>query len=238
MTVRQGAFPQCEFPAILGHEGAGFVRAIGSAVKDNDIAVGDFVLLSFNTCGTCKQCKRGHPAYCHDGGKLHMGAVRSEDGSSPARLKDGRSVRSQFFGHSSFAKMSVVKESCVVKFPYDPAGAAIFVACGCGFQTGAGTVLNVLKPQQDDSIAIFGMGSVGLTALLAAKYCGVRQIIAVDVVDERLEVAKELGATHILNSKTSVEFVLDIQRLTGGGADFCIDCAGRACHAVRKQQRD
>lgn len=123
--------------------------------------------------------------------------------------------------------MSVVNETCVVKYPHNPAGAAIFAACGCGFQTGAGTVLNVLKPQPEDSIAIFGMGSVGLTALMAAKYLGIKQIIAVDVVDERLQLAKDLGATDAVNSKQTTDFVAEIQRIAGGGVDFCVDCAGQ-----------
>lgn len=227
LVIQQGALKTCQLPAILGHEGAGYVRAIGSNVAQKDIQVGDFVLLSFNYCRECKQCKGGHPGYCQGGAVLHMKGVRQEDGSDPARLKkDGRAVRSQFYGQSSFAKMSVVKDSSVVKYPYDPEGAAIFAACGCGYQTGAGTVLNVLQPQKDDSVVVFGLGGVGLTALMAAKYLGVRQIVAVDIVDERLAVAKELGATDVLNSKDVTDLVDKIKQLTGGGADFALDCAG------------
>lgn len=228
LTIQAGRLNLCEFPAILGHEGAGYIRALGAGVRDPSLRIGDFVLLSFNTCGVCKQCRRGHPSYCHGGPRLHMNAVRVEDGSSPARLKgDGRSVRSQFFGQSSFAKMSVVKESCVVKFEGDAEGAGIFAACGCGFQTGAGTVLNVLKPREDDVVAVFGMGSVGLAALMAAKAVGVRRLVAVDVNAERLELARELGATEVVNSRETPGFVEEILRLTEGeGADFALDCAG------------
>lgn len=197
--------------------------------KRPDIAVGDFVLLSFNVCGECKHCRRGHPAACLEGGKLHISSVRAEDESSPARLiKDGRAVRSMFFGQSTFAAMSIVKESCVaMKYPYPPEGAGSFAACGCGFQTGAGTVLNILEPQRDDSIAIFGLGSVGLTALMAAKHLGVHQIIAVDILDSRLQLAEELGATHTVNSKSTPDFSAAILSLTGGGGvDFAIDCVG------------
>ena len=123
--------------------------------------------------------------------------------------------------------MSVVAESCIaMKFPYDPEEAAKYVACGCGFQTGAGTVLNVLKPQTDDSIVVFGMGGVGLSALMAAKYRGVEKIIAVDIIDDRFELARELGATHTINSKTTPDFVSEIRKITDGGADFAIDCVG------------
>jgi len=155
---------------------------------------------------------------------MNHNAIRKSDKSTPARLNDGTSVRSQYFGHSSFAKMSVVNEECVVKCPY-PDQLAIYSPLGCGFQTGAGTVMNVLKPEQDSSIAIFGMGSVGLTALMAAKYMGIRQIIAVDIVDKKLELAKELGATHLVNSRTS-NAVKEIKKLTGEGANYTIDCTG------------
>lgn len=214
------------FPIILGHEGAGYVREIGSKVKNNDIHVGDFVLLSINYCGECKQCRNNVPACCHNGGMLHMGATHRADKSTPGRMKDGRSVKSQFFGQSSFAAMSVVDETCVIKFDGDPQKAAIFAACGCGFQTGAGTVLNVLKPERDDSIVVFGLGSVGLTALMAAKYLGVRQIIAVDIIEERLSLAKELGATELVDSTRTPDFVNEIIRITRHGADYCIDCTG------------
>nr|POF15572.1 aryl-alcohol dehydrogenase [Quercus suber] len=217
----------CKFPAIFGHEGAGYVRAIGRGVSNADINLGDFVLLSYVFCGQCKRCRQNHPAYCLHGGSWNMMATRPADGSTPARLKsDGRSVRSQFFGQSSFAKMSVVQECCVVKFPYEPATAAIFAACGCGFQTGAGTILNVLKPEPDDCVVVFGAGSVGLPALMAAKYLGCRQVVAVDIADERLVLARDLGATDVVNSKTTPDFVTEIMRLTGG-ADYCLDCAGR-----------
>ncbi|TKA61060.1 hypothetical protein B0A55_11021 [Friedmanniomyces simplex] len=229
LIVQSGAIPALEFPAILGHEGAGYIRAIGSNVTRTDLTLGDFVLLSFNTCGACKQCKRGHPAYCLNGAKLHMGAVRPEDGSSHARLaKDGRSVRSQFFGQSTFSRMTIVQESTVaMKYPYDPEGAAMFAACGCEFQTEAGTVLNVLKPREDDSVVVFGLGGVGLTAVMAAKFLGVGRIIGVDISGERLRVATELGATEVVDSKGMPDVVKVIWgRTGGGGADFCIDCVG------------
>jgi Zn-dependent alcohol dehydrogenase len=102
----------------------------------------------------------------------------------------------------------------------------IFAACGCGFQTGAGTVLNILKPKPEESVVIFGMGSVGLTALMGAKHLKVKQIIAVDLTDSRLQMAKELGATHIVNSKDVADMPKHITELTSGGATFCIDCTG------------
>jgi Zn-dependent alcohol dehydrogenase len=122
--------------------------------------------------------------------------------------------------------MSVVRESCVVKFPGKAEDMGIFAACGCGFQTGAGTILNVLKPEKDESVVIFGMGSVGLTALMGAKYLGLNQIIVVDLIESRLNLAKELGATHVVNAKDHPEIAKHIVELTGGGASYCIDCTG------------
>ena len=213
-----------QFPAIFGHEGAGIVRAIGSRVKNKSLQVGDGVLLSFNFCGDCKQCTSGHPAYCHDHPQINHGAVR-RDGSTPGKLLDGRGVRSQYFGQSSFAQFSVVSEKSVVKCPY-PESMDIYSPVGCGFQTGAGTILNVLKPQPDQSVVICGIGGVGLSAVMAAKYLGVRQIIAIDLVDERLKLAKELGATHFINSKHDAHIVKTIKDLTHGGANFAVDCTG------------
>jgi Zn-dependent alcohol dehydrogenase len=214
-----------EFPAIFGHEGAGYIRGIGHSVKNRNLRVGDAVLLSFNTCGNCKPCTSGHPAFCHTHAAVNHNAVRLSDRSTPARTKDNVPVRSQYFGHSSFAKMSVVNEKCVVRCDY-PENMGIYAPIGCGFQTGAGTVLNVLKPKIDDSIVVFGLGSVGLAALMAAKHLNVGTIVAIDIVDEKLRMATELGATATINSKNSTSIVEEIKKVTNGGAKIAIDCTG------------
>jgi Zn-dependent alcohol dehydrogenase len=154
-----------------------------------------------------------------------MGA-RPDGSTSSKRKSDGKALKSQFFGQSSFSRMSVVRESCVVRFPGKVEEMGIYSACGCGFQTGAGTILNILKPKQDESVVVFGMGSVGLTALMGAKYLGLSQIIAVDLIESRLDLAKDLGATHVLNAKDHPEMAKKILELTGGGAAYCIDCTG------------
>ena len=213
-----------EFPAIFGHEGAGVVRAIGSGVMNQSLQVGDNVLLSFTVCGVCKQCRDGHPAYCHYHPQINQGAVR-RDGSTPGKFLDGRGVRSQYFGQSSFAKMSVVSEKCVVKCPY-PESMDIYAPLGCGFQTGAGTILNVLKPKPQESIVICGIGGVGSAAVMAAKYLGVRQVIAIDLIGERLKLAEELGATCVINSKQDADVVTTIKKLTDGSANYAVDCTG------------
>ncbi|KAF4912523.1 Aryl-alcohol dehydrogenase [Colletotrichum fructicola] len=226
VVTQKGGLPMIEFPAIFGHEGAGIVRGIGKDVKIKDLALGDNVLLSFTSCNACDTCASGHTALCPESSKLNIGSVRS-DKSTPGRLADGRSVRSQFFGHSSFCKMSVVNGQSVVRCPESAAASMeVYAPLGCGLQTGAGTVLNMIKPKKTDSIVVFGLGSVGLAALMAAKYLEVGQIIAIDIVPGRLELAKELGATHIFNSKESSDIVRDIQKATDGGPMYAIDCTG------------
>ncbi|KAJ4328804.1 hypothetical protein N0V84_000814 [Fusarium piperis] len=227
VLLQNGLIPGVEYPAIFGHEGAGIIRALGKDVKDKSLQVGDHVLLSFNVCGKCKKCVAGKPSFCHIHSPVNVGSVRLSDGSTPARLEDGRSVRSQFFGHSSFARVSVVAERSVVKCPY-PESLPYYAPLGCGFQTGAGTVLNALKPDKTQTVVIFGMGSVGIAALMAAAYLQVKLLVAVDVVDEKLANAKEFGATHVVNSRTCGEGGIEakIRDITDGGADFAIDCTG------------
>lgn len=214
-----------EFPAIFGHEGAGHILALGSEVKNKDLQIGDAVLLSFNTCGSCHACINNHPAYCHIHPAVNHNAIRLSDGSTPASLEGGKSVRSQYFGHSSFANKSVVNEKCVVKCAH-PELMNIYAPIGCGFQTGAGTVLNVLKPKPSESLVVFGCGGVGLSALMAAKYLGVQCIIGVDVKAGRLDLASELGATHVVNPGKDGDVVKKIKEITGGGAKYSIDCTG------------
>jgi Zn-dependent alcohol dehydrogenase len=157
---------------------------------------------------------------------LNLMGTRRDGSTTSKRKSDGQVLKSQFFGQSSFSRLSVVREACVVKFPGKADEMGIFAACGCGFQTGSGTVLNILKPKPDESVVIFGMGSVGLTALMGAKHLKVEQIVAVDLTDSRLQMAKELGATHIVNSKDIADMPKHITELTNGGATFCIDCTG------------
>lgn len=225
LVLQQGLLPLIELPAILGHEGAGIVRAIGSEVKDKSIQVGDHVLLSFNTCGTCRQCESNHPSFCHTHPQINHSAVRRSDQSTPARLASGQSVRSQYFGHSSLFRMFVVKENCLVKIDQNDLK-AIYAPLGCGFQTGAGTILNVLKPKPSETVAVFGLGNVGLTTLMAAAYFGVSKIIAVDIQDPKLKSALELGATHTLNSGDRANIAENIKEMTSGSSDYALEFTG------------
>ena len=216
-----------EFPAIFGHEGAGFVRAIGRSVKDKSLQVGDPCSSPSTLVENANNARQGTWRTAHSLSQVNHNAVRLEDKSGPARLIDGRAVRSQYFGHSSYPKTSVVKERCVIKCPF-PDLLDIYCPMGCGFQTGAGTILNVLKPGRDHSLVIFGLGSVGRAALMAAKGMTTSQIIAVDIMPKKLAMAKELGATDIINSGHTEDVVGEIKRMTGGGPDFSIDCTGSA----------
>ncbi|KAH9900279.1 GroES-like protein [Xylariomycetidae sp. FL2044] len=229
LVAQQGLLPMVEFPAIFGHEGAGIIRAIGSDVRDKTLKIGDAVLLSFNTCGACRACRTKHPGLCHPHAAVNFNGVRLSDRSTPARLRggdgDGTAVRGQYFGQSSFSRMSVVSEKCVVRCAH-PEQMHVYAPMGCGFQTGAGTVLNVLRPAREQSLVVFGLGSVGLASVMAAKYLEVGQIVGVDIVEERLSLARELGATHAINSRRAVDVARAIREVTDGGASFAVDCTG------------
>ena len=207
---------------MLGHEGSGIVERAGSEVKH--VAVGDHVLLTYNACSECTPCRRGKPSYCRHMESISFGGSRL-DGTKTFAL-DGTDISSAYFGQSSFAKRSIVRGICAVKvdsaLPLD-----ILCCIGCGVQTGAGTVLNVLKPQIGSSIAVFGAGGVGLAAIMAARsLTPATKIIAVDIVDSRLALATELGATHALNSKGR-DIVALIHSVTNGeGVDCAVDCTG------------
>lgn len=189
--------------------------------------IGTAVLLSFNHCGNCKTCRSDHPACCSNFEHLNITARHLDDNSTCAKLSsDGRDVVTQFFGQSSLSRHSIVSQNSVVVCPeQDPEKLALYAPLGCGFQTGAGTVLNALKPSPQDTIAIFGAGAVGLAAVMAAKYLGIENVIVIDLIDEKLELAKELGATDV--TKGGGDFVERIHEVTDcEGVRYAIDCTG------------
>ena len=224
--VQHGGIPAGKYPAILGHEGAGVVRRIGSSIKDKSLKEGDLVLLSFHTCRNCSHCAQGHMGKCPGMTDINFNGLRLSDGSSPASLPDGSFLRGQFFGQSSFSKLAIVAEDSIIKCDVSDNDLSVMAPLGCGYLTGAGTVINVLSPAGLTSIAIFGMGGVGLCALMAAKAVGADNIIAVDIVASKLEVAKSLGATHVINSSQLTDISGEINRLSGGGVDGAVDTTG------------
>jgi aryl-alcohol dehydrogenase len=217
--VRDQWYPT-PLPAVLGHEGAGIVDAVGPGVTK--VAAGDKVLMSFSHCGECANCATGRPGYCDGFFGANFGG-RREDGSSSYSL-DGQQISSHFFGQSSFAAYVNVPVNSLVKVP-DSAPLEVLAPLGCGIQTGAGAVLNTLNPSAGSSIAIFGAGAVGLSGLLGAVIAGCTTIIAVDVHDSRLEFAKSLGATHTVNAAKE-DVVERIKEITGGGVNFALETTG------------
>lgn len=220
LAVRDGVIARPAAPSILGHEGAGVVAAIGSAVST--VEVGDHVVLSFAACGTCAPCRAGRPAHCANFLAANFMGRRA-DGSCTHR-QHGQEIYACFFGQSSFASHALVQERHVVKVPRD-IPLELLGPLGCGLQTGAGTILNTLRPAPGSSVAIFGAGAVGLAALMAAKIAECSTIIAVDVHSVRLALARELGATHIINGRDA-DAVAQIKQITGIGADYVVEAAG------------
>ena len=182
-------------PQVYGHEGSGVVEALGDGV--DDLAVGDHVVLSFNSCGTCKACAQHRLPYCFNFSLHNMSGGRP-DGSAAFTDGDGKRVGSHFFGQSSFASHSVVARQSVVKVN-DDYDLVKLGPLGCGIQTGAGAILNTLAVEAGSTVVISGAGALGLSAVMAAKIAGAEQIIAVDRHASRLELATKYGATATYN---------------------------------------
>lgn len=218
-AIRQGV-ASLGYPVILGHEGAGIVEAVGSEVKD--FKIGDHVILSFYSDGTCDNCLRGIPTRCRRYSDYNLSGVRA-DGEDHFQ-ENGKHI-SDMFNQSSFTTTTVVDQRNAVKVDKN-LDLRILGPLGCGYVTGSGTVFNSLKPTPGDTIAVFGTGAVGLAAMMAGGISGCTKVIAVDIIPERLELAKELGATHTINSKE--ENVVDrILELTDGkGVDWTVDTTG------------
>ncbi len=208
-------------PAVLGHEGAGVVEQVGSSVRK--VAPGDRVGMTFDSCGACPTCATGRPSYCYAFFEHNFGSSRPEDGSS-ALSREGELVHAHFFGQSSFATHAVASERNIVKLSHE-IGLDIAAPFGCGIQTGAGGVLNSMRVPAGSSLAVFGTGTVGLAAVMAGALAGATTIVGVDVNPARLELARELGATHVLDARAG-DPVEQITRITGSGADFSLETAG------------
>jgi aryl-alcohol dehydrogenase len=199
-------------PIVLGHEGAGVVEALGEGVRS--FAVGDHVILSGSSCGQCPSCKANRPTYCDLAMPLCFGGKR-HDGSTSL---DGGAVHSHFFGQSSFASHAIVPERTAVKMakdlPLEKLG-----PLGCGVVTGAGAVIEAFKLGYGQTIAVFGVGGVGLSAVMAARLVGASKIVAVDLNPERLELARELGATDCINADAG-DVAQQVRATTGRGVDY------------------
>jgi aryl-alcohol dehydrogenase len=229
LIVRDQWYP-VPLPAVLGHEGAGVVERVGANVAK--VAAGDRVGMSFDSCGACPTCLTGRPTYCHEFFARNFGATRP-DGTT-ALSRDGQAIHSHFFGQSSFATYAVATERNVVKLA-DDVPLEVAAPFGCGIQTGAGAILNVMRPPAGASVAVFGTGTVGMAAIMAAVVSGATTVIGVDLNPARLELARELGATHVVDAGEH-EPVEQVKAITGAGADFTIEATGVA--AVLRQAVD
>jgi aryl-alcohol dehydrogenase len=202
-------------PIVLGHEGAGIVEEIGEGVQD--FKPGDAVLLSGSSCGACPNCYDNHPSYCDQAMPRNFGGQRM-DGTTALSTPDGSSIHSHFFGQSSFATHSLVPERTAVKLD-SGLPLEVLAPLGCGVITGAGSIIESLRVGACSSVAIFGVGGVGLSAVMAARLVGAERIVAIDTNPARLELARELGATDSFAADT--EGLVDrIRALTGRGVNY------------------
>jgi aryl-alcohol dehydrogenase len=207
-------------PAVFGHEGSGIVEKVGTQVRK--VKPGDHVVLSFLSCGLCAACLSGMPTRCSTYFEHNMGGSRID--GSPTMHGDKGIVHANFVGQSSFATHSLANERSVVKVRKD-VPLEILGTLACAVQTGAGGVLKTLRPEVGASVAVFGLGGVGLSAVMASVISDCATIIAVDVNDDRLSLATEFGATHTINP-TYVDPVPEIRRITGAGVKYSLECTG------------
>ena len=212
--VVKGEWPFIPIPIILGHEGAGVVEEIGSEV--NNIKVGDHVILSWKrNCGLCEMCQVGYPNLCD---------VKADQRGQPHLLNSGRQM-DKFNGLGTFSTETILPQDVVIPIDKEiPLPQAALV--GCGVVTGVGAVLNTAKVQPGKSVAVFGCGGVGLNVIQGAMIAGAEPIIAIDILNNKLELGKQFGATHTINS-SQVDPVMAIQDLTEGqGVHYAFEAVG------------
>ncbi len=216
-------------PIVVGHEAAAEVVELGVGV--DDLALGDHVALIFRaSCGSCPSCAVGRPALCEPAGasnasgSLLGGYKRLRAVGRPGVDGQAGSALNHHMGCAAFAEYAVVSRRSAVRIdpelPWDEA--ALF---GCAVITGAGAVLNTAKAEAGSRVAVFGLGGVGFSSLLAARAIAARSIVAVDLLDSKLELARELGATHCFNA-SDPDLVARVKDATGGGVDYAFEMAG------------
>lgn len=220
ISAAHGMIP-IPLPTVLGHEGSGVVEAFADDVEGFE--VGDHVTISFDHCGECAQCQTGHPAYCEVFAALNYFGTRM-DGTTTLSKGD-EEISGNFFGQSSFAAHAICSKNNAVKVDKD-LPLELLGPLGCGLQTGAGSVINVLKAKEGQSIAIFGLGGVGLGAVMAAKAVGCDPIVVFDLNEDRIALAKELGATIGFNPSEHKDLIWDVMLKVAPGVDLSFDCVG------------
>jgi len=209
-----------QMPVVLGHEGAGIVEKVGPNVKN--LAPGDHVVITYAACGTCSNCLAGKPYACPKNGILQMGG-KMLDGTSRIS-KDGKEINN-FFGQSSFATYVVAGTPGVIKVDKD-ADLKLLGALGCGYQTGAGAVMSHMNAQKGGTLAVLGCGPVGFGGLMGGIIAGCKNVIAVGGTPDKLKLALEIGATHVINRKETPDFAEEIKNINSTGADYILDTTG------------
>jgi aryl-alcohol dehydrogenase len=223
------------FPKVLGHEGTGVVEAVGPDATG--IEAGDHVVISFTSCGDCGSCAEGAVGYCEQTLVLNYMGMRL-DGSTTLKRGD-QAVFGSFFGQSSFARHAIADSRNCVVVDRD-LDLSLLAPFGCGFQTGAGTVLNVIDPQPGDTLVVFGVGAVGLAAIAAAAGLGMETVVAVDPQAARRAEAERYGALALDPTEPGAGPIEErVKAATGGGAHYAIDTTAlapvvlQAQHALR-----
>lgn len=216
-----GALPEYPFPAVFGHEGSGVIEAVGKDVKS--FKPGDHVVISFGSCGHCRECKNHLPSYC-EALEVHNGIGRRPDGSSALKNEKGEVVSSHFFGQSSFGTYAITTERNLVKVEKD-LPIELLGPLGCGIQTGAGAVLQSMNMREGYNLVVFGGGAVGLAAIMAGAIRKAGKNILVEPKASNRALAKELGASDVIDpSNCNVEEA--IRALLPQGADYILDTTG------------
>jgi aryl-alcohol dehydrogenase len=208
------------FPLVAGHEGAGVVEAVGAEVQG--VSVGDHVVMSFGSCGSCRACQAGRPSYCVEFRRINTGFGGRADGTPQLTTTAGTAVTGGFFGQSSFSSHVLTRVRNLVVIDED-VPLSIAAPLACGVQTGAGAVLNALQVQAGATVAVFGAGSVGLSAIMAAVLAGAACVVAVDPLARRRELAVALGASVALHPGDAGQ----LRDLVPDGFDFAVDTSGR-----------
>lgn len=214
------------FPVVAGHEGAGVILKLGSSeLADAGLRVGDRVILGFASCMKCSGCQQGSKGACANIALTNFGGTRGLEDTS-IRRPNGDFIRGPVFGQSSFSQLAVCDARTVVKYSGPVDNLSFLAPLGCGFMTGAGTVLDVLKPEPSSSIAILGLGAVGICALMAAKSMNVARIVGVDIIDSRLKLATSLGATHAIDGKKHEDIETAVREASPQGVNYIVDTTG------------
>jgi aryl-alcohol dehydrogenase len=223
LEVAAGRLPT-PLPVVAGHEGVGVVEAVGAGV--DGITPGTRVIASVDSCGRCANCLGGQPAYCHNHTDLNFGAQRA-DGSTGLTDAAGNAVHDHFFGQSSFANLGLGHPWGLVAAD-DDLPDEILAPLGCGVMTGAGAVWNSLQVKPGSTVAVVGAGTVGLSAVMAAVAAGAARVIAIDKHESRLTLARELGATDIVNASETPSDEAVLELTDGVGVAYSVESTADA----------